>query len=285
MIQGIQTCDARALHRTRVASRRLREVLPVLQLEASVAVELARRLRKVTRRLGHARELDVLLLLIDDLQRSGRYDRESLDRLAAMLTEKRDDARGRLTAKMPAGELNRLASKLEKVAAGLAKSDRAAAESRTAARTLRWAVDARVHRRASELRAAIERAGALHFPDRLHAVRIALKKFRYAVELAGELREDPHIAAQLKTLKRNQDLLGRWHDRQVLIERVRHAQAALTPPSVSAWSRLDTVVTGLENECRRLHGRYLREGTALLAVCDRVGAGASRELALKRSHR
>src|SRR5262249_35614462 len=252
MIQGIQTCDERPLHRTRVASRRLREVLPVLQLEASVAAELARRLRKVTRRLGHVRELDVLLLLIEDLGTSGRYDRESLGRVGAMLTEKRDEARGRLTAKMSAGELNHLAGKLEKVSAGLAKSDRTGAESRTDTRTLRWAVDARVQRRASELRAAVERAGALHLPDRLHAVRIALKKFRYAVELAGELREDPNIVAQLKTLKQNQDLLGRWHDRQVLIERVRHAQAALTPPSVSSWSRLDTVVMGLENECRRL---------------------------------
>ncbi|PWT80275.1 MAG: hypothetical protein C5B57_12485 [Blastocatellia bacterium] len=285
MLRGVQTCDVRALHRARVASRRLREVLPVLQLEPSVAVEIVRRSRKVTRRLGHVRELDVLLLLIDDLQRSERYDRESLDRVSAMLTEERDEARRQLTAKLPTGELNRLVTKLQKVATSLAKSDRTAAESRTATRALRWAVDARVERRAHALRAAIERAGALHLPDRLHAVRIALKKFRYALELAGELRDDPNIVARLKTFKRNQDLLGRWHDRQVLIDRVRHAQASLTPPSVSSWSRLDTVVMGLENECRRLHGRYLREAAALLAVSDGVGSPSPRELALKRSHR
>jgi CHAD domain-containing protein len=285
MLHGVKNCDVRALHRMRVASRRLREVLPVLQLEARLAHELGRRLRKVTRRLGHVRELDVLLLLIDDLQKSGRYDQESLELVAAMLTEEHHEARGRLTAKMPVGELNRLASKLDKVAKAVAHDGRTEAKGRTATRGLRWAVDARLERRASALKTAIERAGPLHLTDRLHAVRIALKKFRYAVELAGELRQDPTIAAQLKTLKRNQDLLGRWHDRQVLIDRVRQAQASLTPPSVASWSRLDTIVMGLESDCRRLHGRYLREAAALVAACDRVRSLPSRDLDLQRRRR
>jgi hypothetical protein len=36
-------------------------------------------------------------------------------------------------------------------------------------------------------------------------------------------------------LKRVQGLLGRMHDLQVLIERVREVQASLTPPSLAAW--------------------------------------------------
>src|SRR6266704_224163 len=58
--------DVTALHRTRGASRRLRELIPVLQLDHNVARKLGRRLRKITRRLGAIRELDVLLLLIDE---------------------------------------------------------------------------------------------------------------------------------------------------------------------------------------------------------------------------
>ena len=72
VLQGVENGDITALHRARVASRRLRELLPVLQLDYDVAVKLNRRLRRVTARLGTVRELDVLLLLIDELHVSRR---------------------------------------------------------------------------------------------------------------------------------------------------------------------------------------------------------------------
>src|SRR3954451_15107242 len=72
LLQGVEDGDVKALHRTRVASRRLREVLPVLQLEPKLADKLGRRLRKVTERLGSVREFDVLLGLVDDLKEVGR---------------------------------------------------------------------------------------------------------------------------------------------------------------------------------------------------------------------
>ena len=37
------------------------------------------------------------------------------------------------------------------------------------------------------LKVAIETAGPVYLPDRVHAVRIALKKLRYAIELAEQL--------------------------------------------------------------------------------------------------
>src|SRR3954471_12177403 len=66
-LNGVDKGDVRALHRTRVASRRLRELIPVLQLDHATAHKLNRRLRRVTARLGVVRELDVLMLLIDEL--------------------------------------------------------------------------------------------------------------------------------------------------------------------------------------------------------------------------
>jgi CHAD domain-containing protein len=270
MLRRVRTCDVRTLHRTRVASRRLRELLPVLEIEHDVTTDIGRRLRKVTRRLGKIRELDVLLVLIDALNKSGRYDAEALDRVAASVTEEREQRRTRLKTKLPPSELKRIASKLDKLAGELATVDRASARTRASTRGLRWAVDARMERRASALKVAIEEAGALHLSDRLHSVRIALKKFRYAIELAVEIGGDDRIGSALTTFKRNQDLLGRWHDRQVLVDRVRHVQASLAPPSISAWRRLDAVVTMLDDECRRLHARYLRNAAALIDVCDRI---------------
>jgi CHAD domain-containing protein len=186
------------------------------------------------------------------------------------VTEEREQRRARLKTRLPSSELKRVASKLDKLAGQLATIDRASAPTRASTRGLRWAVDARVERRASALKVAIEEAGSLHLAERLHGVRIALKKFRYAIELAVEIGGNDRIGPALTMLKRNQDLLGRWHDRQVLVDRVRHVQASLAPPSISAWRRLDAVVTILDLECRRLHARYVRNATALTAVCDRV---------------
>src|SRR5207248_1929483 len=56
-LHGVDKGEIRAIHRTRVASRRLREVLPVLELDADVSAKLVRRLRRVTAQLGPVREL------------------------------------------------------------------------------------------------------------------------------------------------------------------------------------------------------------------------------------
>src|ERR1700681_1011034 len=52
--------DVEALHRAPVASRRLRELLPLLELERALTRNLGRRLRKVTKQLRHARQLYAL---------------------------------------------------------------------------------------------------------------------------------------------------------------------------------------------------------------------------------
>jgi CHAD domain-containing protein len=268
--RGVSKGHEKALHRARVASRRLREVLPVLQLDGDVTADLSRRLRKVTERIGPARELDVLLLQLDELQQSGRFDPGSVSRVAAAVAKRRSAARERLLAKLPIGTLRRLAAKLTKIADQLAKEEDVPVRSQAATRGWRWAIGARIARRAASLKAAIDEAGSVYLPERLHTVRVAVKKFRYAVELEHEISRDEKLTPHLRILTRNQELLGRLHDRQLLIEQVRQVQASSTPPDLGAWQRLDTLSTTLENECRRLHARYLRDATALVAVCERV---------------
>src|SRR5258708_15744367 len=72
VLQAVDEGDVRALHLARVTSRRMRELLPMLQLDRAQARKIGRRLRKVTARLGTVRELDVLLMLIDELPVAGR---------------------------------------------------------------------------------------------------------------------------------------------------------------------------------------------------------------------
>jgi len=257
-----------ALHNARVASRRLRELVPVLQLESGVARKLSRRLRKVTGRLGTVRELDVLALLIDELHGARRRGTGALARVGVQVAQARDEARKRLLGHLPVAEMSRLARKLDRVAGDLRQAE--GATSKITARAWRWAIDARVARRAARLSDAMDEAGSLYLPERLHAVRVAVKKLRYAVEVATEVA-GARPGADLRVLKRGQEMLGRMHDLQVLIDHVRQTQASLTPSSVTVWRDFDALVGSVEDECRRLHARYMRMRDALGAVAARHG--------------
>jgi len=270
VLTSVEQGDVRGLHRARVASRRLRELMPMLQLDADKARKLARRLRKVTTRLGTVRELDVMLLLVDEQHVSGRSRSSALGRVGISVAKDRDDARKRLSTRLPIAGMRRLAEKLDRVTEQLRLAE--GSSSRAAARHWRLAVDGQVASRAVRLAAAMADAGAMYLPERLHTVRIAMKKLRYAVELAAEISGTKHRAG-LTTLKRGQDLLGRLHDLQVLIERVRQVQASLTPPNLTVWRDLDALGLSLENECRLLHGRYMRSREGLVALTDKLAAG------------
>jgi CHAD domain-containing protein len=231
-------------------------------LDPDVARRLGRRLRKVTERLGVVRELDVLTQHIEALHDRGKYDSATLARLASAIAETRARARDRLFAKLPTRELRRIATKLGKVAGDL--RDR-----KKPSRGWRWAVEARLTHRATALKHALIEAGALYLPERLHVVRIALKKLRYALEVAVDTTGVP-AAGDLRTLKRGQDLLGQLHDLQILIERIRKIQESIEPPEVTVWRNIDALTMALENDCRRLHARFMRHQAAVRAVCDHV---------------
>ncbi len=282
VLHGLEGGHSRAVHQTRVASRRLRELIPVLQLEPRLAARLLKRLRRVTRALGPVREADVLLQLIEERQ-SAAPDGEApaLAIVAEHIRTGRERARSAALDKATVAELHRLARKLQRLEQALATSVVPVRE----ARAWRWALEARTARRAEALMSAMQAAGAVYLAERLHGVRIALKKLRYAVELldeaGGRLR-----ARDLRQLKRVQDTLGRLHDMQVLLDHVRqtqalrprsgHAlpprsgQAAEPPPDLAAWRHFDSLVRGLERDCRVLHARYMRGRHALETLCQRL---------------
>src|SRR5262249_4694007 len=113
MLPGVESGEIGAVHRTRVAARRLRELLPILQLDPSEVRKLNRRLRKVTKRLGNVRELDVVIQLLADLQDSRRFPPRALARVAGDVRRARDHAKSR--RKSMATDLKRAARKLQAV--------------------------------------------------------------------------------------------------------------------------------------------------------------------------
>ncbi len=102
MLHEMEEGGVRAVHQARVASRRLRELLPVLQLDPDVLRKLSRRLRKITGRLGTVRELDVLAGVLDELGKAGRHPQQALAQVAATIDEERRPEAGTASGERPA---------------------------------------------------------------------------------------------------------------------------------------------------------------------------------------
>ena len=234
--------DVRAVHRARVASRRLRETLAIAASAApgTGAVRLSRDVRRVTRALGPVREMDVSRETLDAAASRHAWPPDRVAAMRARLEKVRARRRARMTQKLSATAARDLLDRAEVVADAIAAT--------TESREWRRALAARIARRAAEARTAIARCGTLYAPDRLHAARITVKKLRYALESAADAGVDPTSA--LETLKAAQERFGALHDLQVLQDELRVAASAKRGMPRSGWRVL---VDGLERECRGQH--------------------------------
>ncbi len=136
------------------------------------------------------------------------------------------------------------------------------------------AAEYQVGRRAQTLATAIEHAGGLYLPDRLHAVRVAAKKLRYALEIERELKA-LRGTARIAQLKRLQDLLGRMHDFEMLIDRTRQLQADVAGSDRRLAFELDRLIRTLEQECRQLHAVYMRRRASILKLASQVSSATT----------
>lgn len=257
-----------ALHQARVASRRIREALPLLATGGRVR-QLERQVRKITQALGPVRELDVALQILDEMERSGEASRSAVARLRQTVARERQLLQVDMKRRLEDCDLD----KLRKRALGAAR--KCGALTRPPRRDPKRLARAqqRAARRAVRLRAAIESATSIYLPDRLHEVRIAVKKLRYALELVRELRGS-RATTRLRTLKQVQDLLGRMHDLEVLIARTRAVQGSPGAPNLRLSGELDRLVRRFETECRQFHGHYMAARRSLLAICEQAVAAA-----------
>jgi CHAD domain-containing protein len=255
-----QAGDMRSVHQARVATRRLREALPVLRtsLNDHALGRAERQVRKMTRALGPVRELDVALAHLDELAAHNLVSARALSRLRQTIARERFARRRELLDAITPGKMERLRQRL-------GRAGEAGGEAPPPAAALDEA-HAQVVRRAERLAAAVEHAGGLYLPDRLHAVRIAAKKLRYALEIERELRKSKSTS-RVTQLKRLQDLLGRIHDHEILIDRTRQVQADSAGRDRKLTLELDTIIRTLEAQCRADHAVYMRRRPAMLKLC------------------
>ena len=247
-LRGAVGGDGHGVHQARVASRRLREAVPVLTagLKGSKAGKARRKIRRITQALGAIRELDVTIALIDELAARNTLPRLALEEVRGRVMKEQERRRRVMIKRVGRVNTDKLDRRLRSVA-----------ESLQSAETEGWreALAARLLKRSKTLETAIESAGPLYEQERLHRVRIAAKKLRYALEIAAESGARAAIVP-VRTMKRVQDTLGRLHDLQVVQGYVSAAQAepsTRTPPD----GGLEIIARMLEDECRHLHARYL----------------------------
>jgi CHAD domain-containing protein len=247
----------RAVHRARTASRRLREALPVAAAAApgAGALRARRDVRRITRALGLLRDLDVALATVDAEASRFDWNPAAVTRVARDLEHTRERRRRDMLDRLDDIDVDRLLERCDALSAELADH----AELRVWERALAG----RIRRRAGRLADAIERAGTLYAPEPLHAVRIAAKKLRYSLELAGEAAGLP-VQSLIAGCKRAQDTLGRLHDLQVLEQRIR--SLALTPADRALSRSLTEMADMLERECRATHATFLPEAGGLVEL-------------------
>jgi CHAD domain-containing protein len=264
------TGDTQAIHQARVASRRLRETLPLVRavLDDDDVDQLQRRMRRLTRLLGPVRELDVTIGLAIEHRESLPAEAPALSLVESRLAREREARYAHVVHDLRPDKLRKW---LER-AADLEETLAAARDTRP------WRANLaeRLRARARQLLAAIEDAGLLFTSDRLHEVRIAVKRLRYVLELTGELQL-ARTGSRVRELKAAQDILGHLHDLDILVLQVQ-AAAGDRPPAKVVRQALDAASLRLDRERRAAHAEYLAHRLKLANAADWVQDEAARRV-------
>jgi CHAD domain-containing protein len=262
--------DDIGVHQARVASRRLREAVPIISdgLHGSKAGKAGKKIRRLTQALGTVRELDVTLAIIEELAARPGIPKTALADVRAHVIAEREERRTVMHERLQQVNVEKLQRRLESVREAVAAS--------SPDHTWRSALAHRLVTRARRLDKAMDDAGQIYAPEALHQVRIAAKKLRYVLEIADESRA-ASCASDLRLIKRVQDALGRLHDLQVLQHHIAEVAAAPRPRRAPADPGLAVLGRVVEDQCRMLHARYI----ALLTDLRDAAAGIRRDVAVR----
>jgi len=208
-----------AIHDLRVATRRLQAALEVFgaRLPDRPRRRLDRRARKIRRQLGTARNARVLLGL---LRRFRARPGTAENRFVAGLVRRLDRSAGSSGRSKGRRTLPGVRKRIRALL--LAMEDRAGSAAAPAGEALQGRAE------------AVLRAGSLARggdPESMHRLRIAVKRYRYVLEVLAEagVPVPQHAIGEARALQRE---LGRLHDLDVLIEWVR---AATHAPATEAF--------------------------------------------------
>ena len=120
-IQGNDT----GVHQARVASRRLREAVPVLAGETKARRKAEKKIRKLTQALGTVREMDVTVQILDEFAQTNALPRNALEDVRAHVIAERDRRRAVMLQRLRRVDTDRLRARLEEASIVAAVTDSA----------------------------------------------------------------------------------------------------------------------------------------------------------------
>lgn len=213
--------DPEGVHDMRVATRRLRAGLKVLEetvYESDKAGKIRRKLRALANALGETRDSDVFLEHLERYMAGLPGEKlAGIEPLREAILERREAGRKHMLKVLDKKQTSRTLDKLEKFlktpGAGVLPPPE---DSNEAAPTLvRHFSGSAILRRYEAVRAYETRFPAS--PEVLHRLRVACKRLRYTLEFFEEalLGEAKSLIEQLVEV---QDHLGAMHDQQVALE-------------------------------------------------------------------
>ncbi|WP_292368094.1 CHAD domain-containing protein [Methanoregula sp. UBA64] len=279
--------DPEAVHRLRVASRRLRAALPLFSscFPEKDLHQGIRGIKECTRALGAARDTDVRIAFLKKYLKAGRPDPAERD--DEKTADGKNDANPLVhLQKKLRNERKEQQENLIAVLDGIEEGGKLQVLKGTCQALAMQKIRGKKNCISGILPVAADRIGArliqpqqydtiVHSPDAVpehHALRIALKKLRYTLETFAPLYRRG-MAKQIAQLKRLQDLLGEIHDcdiwinemgQAVLDARSRKALRAISlQKKILDLAPLRQLQYNREKERNRLYRQFVRRWDAL----------------------
>lgn len=216
-IEGVKKAeDIEAVHRMRVATRRLRSALPVFGpfLAARRFETWRKRIRGITRALGAARDADVQIEHLAELvSRMTPPERAGVRRLLLRIRQRRRAMQADVNEALRQFEKSRLVADMSQK---LPPYEIYRSQLNLQSPALLSTAAEHIQTRLAEFLAFEPYVSQPECVSELHAMRIAAKQLRYTMEFFAPLYAD-ELKSTLKILRSCQDALGAIHDADVWV--------------------------------------------------------------------
>jgi CHAD domain-containing protein len=214
--------DPESLHQVRVAARRVRTFLTVARelVDDEWAAEVNDGMRGLGRASNEARDVDILLDRVrGEIRSLDLRDRSAAEALIGKLEDDRVELQRALVTELDGERYQRVLDQL-------------ALPARPAQQRSKRKLDQLAARELRGLVSRVRKLGKRPPEDALHALRIKVKKVRYATELGGGA-SGKRARRVIEAATRMQDLLGNHQDAVVAEERLRTVAYAFDETGIS----------------------------------------------------
>lgn len=211
-VEAAAAHDVDGIHDLRVASRRLRAIIGDAsgRFRKRALSPIRKRVRRITRGLGKARELDVSIGLLGEIRKTAPKDVQvAIARTVRYLRKQRSEESKAVD--QSCAEVG--AKDFDEALDALLEADRGSSK------CYRKETRATLRRRYRTLSEAYHNWQKSPSDDSLHAVRVAFKKLRYSCEIAKPLYTQ-RMEEFIDQVKAAQEVLGDWNDMRVLRDHV-----------------------------------------------------------------